>query len=364
MLRDRGVVTALGVIAACGLPACAYAADMPVKAPPVAAAAYADGFYIWLDGSYQSVRLPTFDLGWRTISPALVVINGGTAFESYDPRATGAGVAGAVGYVFRDGTFPAAFGSNVRLELGASYIHALVTQSAASPTPQGGYIVTLDGLNPAAVGGGMTSSSTLSTDFAAWQVNLKAAGDLKFGTTTVTPSLAAFAGNTRNRQNFLQSIAGPVFTPATYQADARTRWTDFGARLGLDTKFEITPWAALGLGGYVGLAGRHASLSASDVSTLQSPAPGGGTIVNTSAIAADADTTPFLANAEASLTLTPRPRVTLRGFVGLNYDSRVPGIAAPFLNGPCCAGGTPAGIKFQQETSYYAGGGVAVKFAP
>ncbi len=97
---------------------------------------------------------------------------------------------------------------------------------------------------------------------------------------------------------------------------------------------------------------------------MQSPGPFGGTIINTSSIAADADTTPFLANAEASLTLKPWSRVTLRGFVGLNYDSRVPGIAAPFVNGPCCAGAIPAGIKFEQETSYYAGGGATVKFSP
>src|SRR6266508_335302 len=364
MPTHRAVAPALAALGLCGLSVSAFAADMPVKAPPTAAITYRDGYYIWVDGSYQSVRLPTFDLGWRTASPALVVTNGGTAFESYDPRATGAGVSGAVGHIFRDGTFPAAFGSNVRLELGASYIHAAVTQAASSPTPKAGFIVTLDGLNPAAAGGGFTSSSTLSTDFAAWQVNLKAASDFRFGTVTATPSFAVFASHARNQQNFLQAINSIVFTPASYQADVRTRWTDFGARLGLDAKLEVTPSAALGLGGYIGLAGRHASLSASDVSILQSPGPFGGTIINTSSIAADADTTPFLANAEASLTLKPWSRVTLRGFVGLNYDSRVPGIAAPFVNGPCCAGAIPAGIKFEQETSYYAGGGATVKFSP
>jgi hypothetical protein len=364
----RRISATLAATLAVGFAFSASAADLPVKVPITAAATYADGFYSWVDGSYQSVRLPTFDLGWRTTSPALVVTNGGTAFESYNPRANGAGVAGALGYVFHDGTFPAAFGSNVSLELGASYTHADVKQSAASPTPQSGFIVTLDGNNQTGAGG-VTSSSTLSSEFSAWQVNLKAAGDYRFGTMTVTPSLAVFAGNARNQQNFLQSIAGvvPIF-PGTYQADANTRWNDFGARLGLDTKFEITAWAALGLGGYVGLANRHTSLSANDVSTLTNPGPHPpNTIGGTSAIEVNADTTPFLANAEAHLILKPWSRVALSGFVGLNYDSRVPGIAAPVVNGPCCTGlnpGTPAGIKFQPETSYYAGGGAVVTFAP
>jgi hypothetical protein len=59
--------------------------------------------------------------------------------------------------------------------------------------------------------------------------------------------------------------------------------------------------------------------------------------------------------------------VELRGFAGLNYDSRVPGIAAPQIGGIAGivpATGTPAGIKFAAETSYYAGGGITVKFAP
>src|SRR5262245_55244749 len=37
----------------------AVAADIPTKAPPRAVTAtYDSGFYVWVDGSYQSVRLP------------------------------------------------------------------------------------------------------------------------------------------------------------------------------------------------------------------------------------------------------------------------------------------------------------------
>ena len=73
-----------------------------------------------------------------------------------------------------------------------------------------------------------------------------------------------------------------------------------------------------------------------------------------------ARTTPFLANAEASLTAKP----IVRAFAGLNYDSRVPGISPTRFTGPpgSPTSTTPAGINFSGLTSYDAGGGVIVKF--
>jgi hypothetical protein len=79
-------------------------------------------------------------------------------------------------------------------------------------------------------------------------------------------------------------------------------------------------------------------------------------------VGADATTVPFLANAEANIFAKPIPNVILRGFVGLNYDSRVPGISAPVMLSVFGTPGIPAGIKFQAETSYYGGGGIVVKF--
>jgi hypothetical protein len=72
----------------------------------------------------------------------------------------------------------------------------------------------------------------------------------------------------------------------------------------------------------------------------------------------------FLANAEAGLSYKFNPNFTIRGFAGLNYDSNVPGISAPTFTGSAAVPGvgTAAGIAYSSETSYYAGGGVSVKF--
>jgi len=58
--------------------------------------------------------------------------------------------------------------------------------------------------------------------------------------------------------------------------------------------------------------------------------------------------------------------VTLRAFAGLDYDSRVPGISSPTFTPPnlITTVGTPAGIRYASEVSYFVGGGVSVRFSP
>jgi hypothetical protein len=135
-----------------------------------------------------------------------------------------------------------------------------------------------------------------------------------------------------------------------YTANSFLRWADWGARLDLDAKVSVTPWLAVGLGGKVGLADRSVSLSATDSNTGTTCLKG----CFVSSIESTASTTPFLANAEATLIARPWSNTAIKGFVGLNYDSRVPGISAPtfIATAPFT---TPAGIKFQNETSYYGG---------
>src|SRR5438270_1692805 len=122
-----GTALAAATLAA---PAIAAEADLPIKAPPTAAVASSNGLYLWMDGSYQSVPLPTFNLGVQRDTAA--GFSGGP-FESYSPRANGYGVAGAVGYFLPYGTLPSAFGTNVRVELGGSYVDATASQSGTGP---------------------------------------------------------------------------------------------------------------------------------------------------------------------------------------------------------------------------------------
>src|SRR5712691_2592974 len=85
------------------------------------------------------------------------------------------------------------------------------------------------------------------------------------------------------------------------------------------------------------------------------------------AIASSANIGAFLAKTEASLVVRPAPYAIVRAFVGLNYDNRVPGFSSPSYAGTSIltpAITSPAAIIYSSETSYYAGGGVTVRFAP
>jgi hypothetical protein len=342
----------------------AIAADFPVKAPQAAPLPDRSGFYASIDGSQQIINLPTFDLGWRLRDgPG----NSLGSSETYKPRVDGYGVSGALGYVVPNGTFSSRWGDNVRFEIGGSYARANGTASNRGPNNSNFAAQMLDGrfgeTNGFGPGSDTHTSSTLTTDYTSWNVHLKSASDHRFGAVTLSPSVAVFGGHASNDQSFFQQLnvaALPI--SRIYQATSSLGWSDWGARLGLDGKWQITNWLSFGLGGSVGTAWRDVSMNATDEYNRFGPFP--GTVV--SRAIGGQTTTPLLANAEASATIQPMSGVALKAFGGLNFDSRVPGISGPGFTGLSFAptSVTPAGMKFAAETSYYVGGRLTVGFNP
>jgi hypothetical protein len=322
----------------------AMAADMPVKSRVSAPMISPGGFYVWGDGSYQSIQLPTYpSVGFGT--GQLLAGSPLGSVTNFHDRLPGDGFSGALGYQF---PYNSVFGSEIRLEVGGSYVHSTATQSTGNvPFGAGNSLIVLDGTTGFVGLGPGTVRSNLTTDYTVWQVNGKLSGDFRFNALTLTPSVAIFRNDGRNNQNLSQILIAAATD--TYQANTQLKWTDWGARIGLDAKYRFTDWIAAGIGGYVGSAERNVAMSGSDVSTL----------VASSAVASGARTTAFLANAEAKLIFTPISTVEIKGFAGLNFDNRVAGISSPNF-----IGNIPADIKFEAETSYYVGGGVTAKFFP
>jgi hypothetical protein len=338
----------------------ARAADIPLKTP---AAAVSDpgGFYVWLDGMYDNVRLPAYTLGFQNLTAGLVETGN---FQTFDPDLNGGGIRGAVGY-----TLP---GSSTRIEFGGSYISA--SGSLSQPTsPVTATDITnqlLNGKIAPGVGvtcnaGGFTCAigGALSTRYDAWQLNGKIASDWKYGWITLTPSAAIFGGNSHAGQTLSQSFAqfavGVVNDAGTYTANTSLGWTDIGGRAGLDVSAPLTNALTVGLRGWIGVAGRFTSLSGNDGASDTA-----GNFTGVSTISTSASKGVFLANAEAGMTYSITSMLTLRGFAGLNYDGSVPEITHPTLGGtaPAATSITPAGIGYAQETSYYAGGGLLAEF--
>jgi hypothetical protein len=340
-------------------PPAAYAAAIPVyKAPPTAAT---HGVYLWVDGSWEQVNLPDVALGLRNVGLSAPQDNG--AQHSLRQRLNGGGVRGGVGY-----NLP---GSNLRAELGASYLRADGSNSAASaPSPGIGVQLLSGATGPGFFGCAGTfpacsTTAALTSDITAWQLSGKLAYDWRVGAVLLSPSLALFGGHTNSHQTLSETFSRTsmgFFAAQTgsYAASTALGWTDFGGRIGLDANIDVNSWLTLGAGGYVGVASRTASLSGSDVA---SSAP--TDIFNgTSAVSAGASTTAFVANGEVGAAVRVTPLAVIRGFAGVNFDNRTPGISSPSFTGFFAAptSTTAAGILFNSQTSYYAGGGLVVRF--
>jgi hypothetical protein len=325
----------------------------------------ASGFYLWSGSDYQSINLPRYNLGPSTQVGTAAAY--GSQIVNLDPHATGYGLSGGLGYALPFGTLPAWLGQNIRVEFSGSYVDATARTngSAQYPTPSGGgaNFILLNNTNvfPTNYGciGLCNTASALSSNYSSWQINGKIVSDFAFGAFILSPSLAAFGGISRNDQS-LSLINNNGFSPSfldSYVANTQLRWTDAGLRAGLKATIDVTKAVKIGFGGSVGVADRNVQLAGNDlyVSLGGAPYSLGSTIGVSTARAA------LLANLEASLEFRPWRNVALRTFAGLNFDNSVPGIQAPSYNTTSII---PGSINFQNETSYYAGGGVKVSFAP
>jgi hypothetical protein len=348
----------IGFACAVALAPTSYAAE-PEKTPvfPAAIQSQANNAYVWVDGAYESLPLPGYDGGSQRAASTIPFVNLGP-IQNYAPRVSGATVSGGLGYVFPHGTF---WGDRFRVELDGKITHANDHQSASNLAT---LIVrsNLAGVAVSSSGGGFLQLSKLSTEYQAWQAGVKAASDFRWGSVLLTPSIMVFGGRSYVSQDFFEvsaDLAGNPSAVESYAASSSLRWTDWGAKFGLEANTDLMPGLGVGLKGNVGFAARDVRLSAYDspgfvLSLFFPPA-----VINT-----DASTVPFLANAEGNVYIkSPSANAVLRFFAGINYDSRVPGMSAPVITSATGGPGIPAGIKFEAETSFYVGTGLLMKFA-
>jgi len=367
MYRASSAIIAIASIIACGH--AASAADLPLKAPPPAAIS-PGSWYVWIDGMYENVRLPSYALGiqnrvrdgagFRDVGPG----------QKFDRKLDGEGVRGTLGY-----TMP---GSGIRFELGGSYVTAKA--SSSQPTALAIAVpVLLNGVTPGSILGGFlcdgtsgftcATTSALDVSYAAWRIDGKLAADRKLGAVTVSPFVAIFGGNTRDSDHFSQAFrqfdgTGAVFRTGSYAASTELRWQDVGARLGVDLSVPLAGSWTLGASGSIAGADRMVSLSGSDLSSFPTIAAFNGASV----LSANDNRSVFLANAELSLAYAFNSILRVRGFAGLNYDGGVPGIAPPGPTATPTPFGAPpipgpaAGIAHSAETSFYAGASIGARF--
>jgi hypothetical protein len=342
----RKLFAALAVLAMFVVPVPAFAQNGPATVRADAS----NGVYVWVDGSWRQIHLPSYGLGLHNVGPS------GTdagLVQSYDQRLDGAGVSGGVGVTLLDGTFGNAFGSNVRLALGVSYLRATSSQSAATGSFDSvvqlvdGTVIVRCNLPVAC-----PISSRLDSEQRAWRTEGSLASDFHAGGITITPLIAVLGGTSRTLQTFSQQR-----DTTSYNASSTVEWTDWGAKFGLGATLPVMTGVTVGVSGNIGITHRNASLSANDSGN-------NGGAISTSVLNTSTITTALLTGAMVEVVARPSTGMTLRLFAGLDYDSRVPGIASPTFKPADLVStvGTPAGLSFSGQTGYFAGAGLVARF--
>ena len=207
------------------------------------------------------------------------------------------------------------------------------------------------------------SHSTLKTQYRAWQEDVRILTDYALGPFTFTPSVAGFYGQTRDNQDGTQTTGFPALVIAAYAVNSTLRWSDLGAKLGGDLSVMPNARTKLAVGGSVGFAVRDVSFDANDsITPMNGYVPPVGR-APTSSVSQSVTRKLWRScrNAEARINYQFTTAIAIKGFVGVNYDSRVPGVAGPSYGGygnPLFKSPVPAHIFYSGETSsYYVGGG-------
>ena len=318
--------------------------------PAAAVAASFNGPPVWVDGSWRSVGLPAYGIGFHNITAANVDAG---AIQSFSVRPTGYGI--NAGIAVPAGAWPSAFGSNVRVALQGGYVNATADENSSATSDRN--IGQLLNGQLLAQCGACTLTSQLATRHEAWWLAATATSDIRAGVVTLSPLAEIFGGIARTRQDLSQSrdSLGPI---TTYDASTRMRWADVGARVGMSGTVPLAAGVEAGLGGKVGFAHRQVSLTGTDTGLF---VPVG--IPVSSSIELGDTTVALVANLHGQVIVSPRQGVRLRAFAGLDYDNRVSGIVAPTFTPTDVATtfvGSAATIGYSGQTSYYAGGSLTI----
>jgi hypothetical protein len=327
-------------------------------APPQVKSVTPGSTFVWLDGSYQSIHLPDFGLGFfETSTTTFEKIR---AVHTFKPRIHGEGISGGIGIALSPGSLP---GANARVALVGRFVDADATQSIVAGS-NGNVIQLLDGflIGPC---GTCELPTRLATNLRSGQVGLNVATEIPAHGFLIIPSFEILGGASRVTQIYSQARVVAGGPTAYYDSDTKTSWYDAGAKMGLTISAALTSNVDFSLGGTFTAAYRHATLNGSD------RLDDGFGFVATSTIGLSRSTVAVIPGLEAQIRARPWPGVQIRAFGGIERDSRVPGIIAPsFTPDQFLAGfatgtvATPASIGFSAHTSVRVGGGITAAFTP
>ena len=367
----RRAAARCAAIALCIAAALADTAVAEQPAPPFwlydrspAAATQHGQFFAALGSSGGIQQLPRFNSNVSFFDAAGQVSLGTAAPFSADLGGVQPG--GEIGFVFRDGTFPAWAGRRVRAAVYGSIFHGEAETSRRTRTPDGvspfiewrgvsGAFVGFRGILPA----GTEIGESLKVERDAFQIGLKLESDIALGRdTTLTPAIAVFGGRSSDSYVYTTGLFFPGVSEQNPSAvNERLRTTEIGGHLGARLAWQFRPGWALLVGGTAGPVWQHSRMTAQDCLVLVifptgvPCGPGNFNFLTTSA-SDSRSTVGFRGTASLGIAADLRYAViSLGGF--MRYDSQIPGIRNPQqAGGFSTAALGPARIRFDDGFAY------------
>jgi hypothetical protein len=296
-------------------------------------------------------HLPKFDSPWRS-SNAIGLFGPATDLlrPSIEPDPTTAGPGGVVGYVFRDGTFPAWAGNKVRLSFGAQFWDGNFTdrQDRATLAPFSGYVsaAPIDGSPGTQVSFAPFAQrqTSFNVDVNGYHLALRLTSDFAVAPrVTLSPFVSLFGGQSRESYAVRARIVGNVSDTGTYALDERVATARVGALVGTGVTLRVAPRLSFHLGAQAGFVWLRSRMTGGDclgslVSVGQpcgAAPPGPGSFQTT--VSDTRSTVGFRGGLTGGVTVDLTVAVlSLTGF--MTYDSAVPGISNPVVTAPIAAG--------------------------
>ncbi len=263
-----------------GLAAIALAADLTDAfasdawpGGPTATIFESDQFFLSVGGTGGVYHLPKFEAFSRT------GFNFAADFGRLriDPDVPALGGGGAIGYVFRTGTFPAWMGERVRVSVGGATWSGQATETVERSVPSG-----VEAVNVLSVSGtdnlgfGFQTFGDrvrLRTDYEAFELALRLASDMRLGPRlVVSPSVGVFGGQSTEDYFFLYGLIIVGGDRVGFIRETNRTWR-VGGDVGLQATYWLLDNLGLSLGGRAGVVYLRTNMKGHDCFAQPSQPP-------------------------------------------------------------------------------------------
>ncbi|HEY7608879.1 MAG TPA: hypothetical protein VIF14_06570 [Alphaproteobacteria bacterium] len=323
--------TVLAAVSLAGLALPAQAQDDPWA--PGAEMLVPGKWYFGAGYRYQTIRLPRIDNAMRSLPSA-------AALTTLEPDFNAHGLNGSIGYVYRDGAYPAWLGQNLRVEVNGWWVTSNYQSTGGNfGTIPSISLFRIDGVNSGISGAHLDTSSSIRVVAQQWQIALRAATDHPLTPQWfVSPEIAIIGG----RQNDDYKLFERGVQTATFN-DQRiydVNTTRIGGQFGSRLTYKPINTVAFHVGGYVGVLHTSASLKALEVFSTGTPV-----IVN---VNNDRSAAAFITGGQVGAAVSGG-FFTLSLVGGVDYNSKAAGVRVPTF-----ADSAPISLVFDSAVNYHA----------